>query len=85
MNVMVEAVNNGLDPRSNPGQSEILARLKNQVIYQEILGDLDPQKRAHYYSALQLFSLPRRFSLVIMQDLIETFLPELRRMAFSPI
>jgi hypothetical protein len=79
MNVMVDAVNNGLDPRSNPGQAEMLARLKNQVLYQEILGDLEPQKRAYYYSALQLFSLPRRFSLVIMQDLIETFLPELRR------
>jgi hypothetical protein len=79
MNVMVDAVNSGLDPRSNPGQAEILVRLKNQVIYQEILGDLEPQKRSYYYSALQLFSLPRRFNLVIMQDLIEAFLPELRR------
>jgi hypothetical protein len=79
MNVMVDAVNSGLDPRSNPGQAEMLARLKDQVLYQEVLGDLEPQRRAYYYSALQLFSLPRRFSLVIMQDLIETFLPELRR------
>jgi hypothetical protein len=79
MNVMVDAINKGLDPRSYAGQAEMLALLKNQVLYQEILGDLEPQKRAYYYSALQLFSLPRRFSLVIMQDLIETFLPALRR------
>jgi hypothetical protein len=79
MNIMVEAVNSGWDPRSEAGQLEILARLKNQVIYQEILGDLDLQQRLYYYSALQLFSLPRRFSLVIMQDLIEAFAPEIRR------
>jgi hypothetical protein len=79
MTVMVDAIKNGLDPRSEPGQAEILAQLKNQVIYQEILKDIEPQKRADYYSTLQLFSLPRRFNLVIMQDLIETFLPEQRR------
>src|SRR5258708_2400273 len=79
MNIMVEAIKSGLDPRSEQGQAEILAQLKNQVIYQEILRDIESQKHAYYYSTLQLFSLPRRFSLVIMQDLIEAFLPELRR------
>lgn len=79
MNIMTEAIKNGLDPRNKQGQAEILAQLKKQVIYQEILKDIDPEKHAHYYSTLQLFSLPRRFSLVIMQDLIEAFLPELQR------
>jgi hypothetical protein len=79
MNIMVEAIKSGLDPRSEQGRAEILAQLKNRVIYQEILRDIEPQKHAYYYSTLQLFSLPRRFSLVIMQDLIEAFLPELRR------
>jgi hypothetical protein len=79
MTIMVESIKKGGDPRSEQGQAEILAQLKNQVIYQEILRGIDPQKHAYYYSTLQLFSLPRRFNLVIMQDLIEAFLPELRR------
>jgi NB-ARC domain len=79
MNVMIEAINGGLDTRTEQGKAELLVRLKDQVIYQEILGDLEPQMRSYYYSALQLFSLPRRFSIVIMQDLIEEFSPDLRR------
>ena len=79
MNVMLSAINNGLDVHTEQGQREILSRLKDQVIYQEILGTIEPQRRAYYYSALQLFSLPRRFSIVIMQDLIEAFAPDLRR------
>jgi len=79
INVMIAAINSGLDVRTEQGQVEILARLKEQVIYQEILGNIEAQRRAYYYSALQLFSLPRRFSIVIMQDLIEKFSPNLRR------
>lgn len=79
MNVMVDAINSGLDPLAEPGKREILTRLKDLVIYQEILGDIEPDKRAYYYSLLQLFSLPRRFNLIVIQDLIEEFLPELKR------
>jgi hypothetical protein len=79
MNVMVEAINNGLDAHTEQGQAEILTQLKNRVIYQEILKEIESQRQSYYYSALQLFSVPRRFNLVIMQDLIETFSPALRR------
>jgi len=79
MNIIVEAIKSGLDPRSEQGQAEILAQLRSKVIYQEILRDIAPRNHAQYYSTLQLFSFPRRFSLIIMQDLIEAFLPEMRR------
>lgn len=79
MNVMIAAINSGLDAHSEQGKTQILEKLKKEVIDQEILGDIETTKRAYYYSALQLFSLPRRFSIVIMQDLIEAFSPELRR------
>lgn len=79
MNVMLEAINSGLDIHTEQGRAKILDQLKNTVIYQEILGNVEPQRRSYYYSALQLFSLPRRFSIVIMQDLIEAFSPDLQR------
>lgn len=80
MSVMIEAIQSGLDTHTEQGRREILTKLKNQVIYQEILGDIETEKkRAYYYTALQLFSIPRRFSIVLMQDLIEAFSPALRR------
>jgi len=79
MNVMLEVINDGLDVHTEQGRVAILARLKDRVIDQEILGNIEPQRRSYYYQALQLFSLPRRFSIVIMQDLIEAFSPDLRR------
>ena len=78
MNVLAQAVENGLDPKTPEGQQEALALLMEQVIHQGVLAAVDPAKRARYFSTLQLFSVPRRFNLVIMQDLIETFTPELK-------
>jgi len=79
MHVMAQAINSGLDPRTQQGQKDILSLLTDQVINQNVLGKIKPQERVRYFSALQLFSVPRRFNLVIMQDLIETFTPELKR------
>jgi hypothetical protein len=78
MNVLAQAIQNGLDPRTPEGQQEALALLTEQVIHQGVLGNVNPVKRTPYFSTLQLFSVPRRFNLVIMQDLIETFTPELK-------
>ena len=78
MNVLAQAVQNGLDPRTPEGHQEALALLTEQVIHQEVLATIDPVDRTRYFSTLQLFSIPRRFNLVIMQDLIETFSPELK-------
>lgn len=78
MNVLAQATRNGLDPRKPEGQQEARALLTEQVIHQGVLATVDPAKRTRYFSALQLFSAPRRFNLVIMQDLIEAFTPELK-------
>lgn len=79
MNVMAQATNNGLDPRTEQGQQEALALLTEKVINQEVLQYVKTEERSRYFSALQLFSVPRRFNLGIMQDLIEKFAPELKR------
>jgi hypothetical protein len=78
MNVLAQAVQNGLDPRTTEGQQEALALLTDQVIHRGVLAAVDPVDRMRYFSPLQLFSVPRRFNLVIMQDLIERFTPELK-------
>ncbi len=78
MNVLAEAVEHGLDPKTPEGQKEALALLTKQVIHQGVLAAVDPVKRTRYFATLQLFSVPRRFNLVIMQDLIETFTPEFK-------
>ncbi|HEU5230702.1 MAG TPA: hypothetical protein VFU49_22965, partial [Ktedonobacteraceae bacterium] len=46
---------------------------------QEVLANIKAEEKARYFAALQLFSIPRRFNLVLMQDLIEAFAPELKR------
>jgi hypothetical protein len=79
MNVMAQAVRSGLDPRTEQGRKDSLSLLTNQVINQQVFARIKPEERAYYQSALQLFSVPRRFNLVIMQDLIEKFAPELKR------
>lgn len=79
MHVMVDAINSGLDPRTKQGQKEILSLLTDKVIYQEVLANIKAEEKARYFAALQLFSIPRRFNLVLMQDLIEAFAPELKR------
>jgi hypothetical protein len=79
MNVMVQAINEDIDPRQEEGKRTIFSRFLEQVIYQEILSEVSEEKRDRYRSALQLLSVPRRFNLVIMQDLIEHFAPGLRR------
>ncbi|MBV9228929.1 MAG: ATP-binding protein [Chloroflexi bacterium] len=79
MQVMTEAVSAGRDPRSTQDQKDILDIIKDQVINRNVLARVDQEKRAQYYASLQLLSVPRRFNLVIMQELIEQFAPELSR------
>lgn len=79
MHVMVDAVTSGLDPRTEQGQKDILSLLTEKVIYQAVLANIRPEEKTRYFAALQLFAIPRRFNLILMQDLIETFAPELKR------
>jgi len=78
MHVLTQAVQNGLDPRTPEGLQKALALIKEQVIHKAILTTVNPVDLTRYFSTLQLFSVPRRFNLVIMQDLIERFTPELK-------
>jgi hypothetical protein len=78
MNVLAQAIQDGLDPRTPEGQREALRLLTEQVIHRSVLATIDPMDRTRYFSTLQLFSVPRRFNLVIMQDLIEAFTPEFK-------
>ena len=80
MSIMTEAIETGLDPREADDQKELLALLTKRVINESVLANVKMEvKRTEYQVALQLLSVPRRFNLVIMQDLIEQFAPELRR------
>ncbi|MBV9712370.1 MAG: ATP-binding protein [Ktedonobacteraceae bacterium] len=79
LNVMTQAVMGGLDPRKEQSQKEIIARLTDQVLRQSLLAEVDPAERNWYLTILSLLSIPRHSNLVIMQDLIEQFTPQLKR------
>lgn len=79
MKVVTQAINNGLDPRTDQGQQAIFALITEQVINQKVLANVKPEERERYRGMLQLFAVPRGFNLILMQDLIETFSPELKR------
>ena len=78
LQVMTEAVNSGLDPRKQQDQKEIISLLTAQVFHENILAHVDPVERGRYETILSLLSVPRHFNLFIMQDLIETFAPDLK-------
>jgi hypothetical protein len=75
---MTQAVNSGLDPRKQEDQKKIISTLTAQVLHQNILARVDPADRGWYETILSLLSIPRHFNLVIMQDLIEMFTPDLK-------
>jgi hypothetical protein len=79
MEVMTEAVQSGLDPRTPAGQQAILKVLTERVISGGVLRNVEPARQPYYESALRLLSVPRRFNLLMLQDLIERFAPQLRR------
>jgi len=79
LQVMAQSINGGLDPRKQEDQKEIISNLTTQVLHQNILARVDPANRNWYESILYLLSIPRHFNLIIMQDLIEVFTPDLKR------
>jgi hypothetical protein len=79
LQVMTEAVIDGLDPRKEADQKEILARLTDQVLHQSLLARVALAEHAWYLSILSLLSVPRQSNIIIMQDLIEQFMPDLAR------
>ena len=80
MEVMIKAITErGLDPRKPADQQPLLNIIIERVIDHGILARSSERERQRYKEALTLLSVPRRFNLVIMQDLIEQFAPNLKR------
>ena len=79
LNIMTQAVASGLDPHKEQDQKEIITLLTDQVLRQSLLARVDPAEQNRYLTILSLLSIPRHSNLVIMQDLIEQFAPQLKR------
>ncbi len=80
MEVMIKAITErGLDPKKPEDQQPLLNSIIERVIDHGILARSSGPELQNYKEALTLLSVPRRFNLVIMQDLIEKFAPNLKR------
>jgi len=78
MNVMVNTLTEKVDPRNELGQRTLLTQIKQKVINEGILARVELAERPWFQIVLSLLSVPRRFNVVIMQNLIEEFAPSLK-------
>jgi hypothetical protein len=78
MEVMATLLLKGqLDPTNEDDQKQLLAIVIDEVIVQTVLAAvLVKQENLRLQMLLSLFSMPRQFNLILMQDLIEEFEPE---------
>ena len=80
MEVMTTAITaQKLDPAQPEDQKALVDLIVERVIDQKVFARLEPADRSKYKEALTILSVPRRFNLVIMQELIEHFAPDLKR------
>ncbi len=79
MNVMVEAIKDGHDPRTEEGKRQIVELLKERVINQEILKGIAGDRKTTYFTLLRLLSVPRRSNTMLMEELITYFAPQYKR------
>lgn len=78
MQVMAHAIlDEHLDPRKSEDQKALLQHIVEKVINGRVLARVRPEEVQQNQSALTLFSIPRRFNLIIMKALIEQFDPAL--------
>ncbi len=77
MNVMIEAINQRFDPRTELGKQKILDLLHKRVIDQEILKGIEGEWKDTCFTSLRLLSVPRRSNLIIIEELIKKFAPGL--------
>lgn len=66
----------GLNPHND--QKELVSRIMLQVIDQRVLARIEPTELMIRKDYLSLLSIPRRFNLSLMQELIEQFEPSLK-------
>ena len=89
MNVMVEAIaKQGMDPISEQGKKQLITLIIERVIDQGILISVAKDEHPWYHTVLRLLAVPRRFNLLMMQQLIERFEPQLKlssNLAYMPL
>lgn len=74
MDVMAHAIiGSQLDPFEVEDRQTLLSILKKQVIDQKLLVKAMPADQPRLETLLTLLSVPRRFNLAVMQDIIEEF------------
>lgn len=79
MEVLVEAVSQlKLDIAKPQDQKLLVSILTESVLQQSILSRVQPSELSWYQTILSLLSVPRRFNLVMMQDIIEKYAPDLK-------
>lgn len=80
MEVMTTAITeHKLDPTRSEDQKVLADLIVERVLDQRVFAKLAPPERSRYKEALTVLSVPRRFNIMIMQELIERFAPELKR------
>jgi len=78
--VMTNAiVQQSLDPRIEAHRQPLITLIFRNVIEERVLLHVKSSMLEKYQNALSLLSIPRRFNVVIMQELIERFEPTLKR------
>lgn len=75
--VMMQAIHQQLDHRTEAGKQAIVDLLQKRVIEQEILQGLEGEWKDTCFTILRLLSVPRRSNLIIMEELIKHFAPAL--------
>ena len=73
MSVMTDTIlNDGLDPTKRSDQGKLISVLIQEVIEKKLLASVTaPSELLRLQTLLALLSIPRRFNLILMQDLIE--------------
>lgn len=80
MDVMAHAIiGSQLDPFKVEDRQTLLSILKQQVIDQKLLVKATPADQPRLETLLTLLSVPRRFNLAVMQDIIEEFAPNYKK------
>lgn len=80
MEIMTTAiVERKLDPTSPDDQQALVDLIVERVIDQKVFASLAASDRHRYKEALTILAVPRHFDLLLMQELIEKFAPELKR------
>jgi hypothetical protein len=78
--VLADALRDGtLVPRQPADRTRLLEQLTERVLRHGVLGALPPAERPAVETLLRLLAVPRRFTAMLLQDLIEQFAPEWRQ------